>query len=138
MAEFNSREYAKVQSTPVVKLAPNEYGGELRVASVQTPATAAWAANDTVRGVTIPEGSRVVGFTVNHGAFGSSVTLDAGDGTDADRFFDGLDVSSAGQSYVASKDTDELTADTPMVFSLLDANPTDNAQFTVFVHFVKT
>jgi len=138
MAEFNSREYANVLATPPNKLKPNQFGGETRVASMETPATAAWADGDTLNGPLIPKGSRILGFTVVHEAFGSSVTLDLGTSGDADAFYSGLDISSAGTSYIVSDDVAELAEATRVIASVLDANPTDDAQMTVFVHYVKT
>ena len=46
----------------------------------------------------LPANMMIVGINVVFDALGAGVTLDIGDSDDADRYVDGLDVSSAGQS----------------------------------------
>lgn len=116
-----------------------------------TPATAAWAQNDTIgAGQVIPRGSRLLPSYVSFGAFGSSVTMDVGlrsfaDGSeiDLDGLGDGIDVSSAGFATLnsgvlisAGAYPDVLAKDAEPVATLLSANPTDNVQATFYIWYL--
>ena len=153
MAEIVSREAARLVS--------NSAGGKIRAASngktsvsiITGPTTAAWAQNDTCGNrVRIPAGSRMIGAYVSNAACGTSVTMDVGlrtfttDGTgtvvDVDALVDGLDVSSAQSTFnasgsaVAAGAEDVTTVDTEAYFTLLSANPTDDADIRVTVLYV--
>jgi hypothetical protein len=150
MPEFDSRQLAALEGTPKVKASPADYGSP-KVACATTPATAAWAQNDTwATGIIIPKGSRILrSGRLSHGAFGASVTFDlgirdavTGAVVDVDGIADGLDIASAGVkeldggSLFASGVAYTTTADVEVYGTLLSANPTDNAQMEVEIHFL--
>jgi hypothetical protein len=150
MAEFDSRQLTNLESSPKVKGPASDYG-HMIVACATTPATAAWAQNDTwSTGIIIPKGSRILrSGRCSHAAFGASTTLDVGirlasDGTvvDVDGIADGLDIAAAGVkeldggSLFAAGVSYVTTADVEVYCSLLTANPTDNAQMEIEIHFL--
>jgi hypothetical protein len=150
MAEIDARQVTNIESSPRVRNPASDYG-KIIVACATTPATAAWAQNDTFStGIIIPKGSRILrSGRLSHGALGSSVTMDVGiravdDGTvvDVDGIADGLDVAAAGVkeldggSLFASGVGYVTTEDVEVYCSLLTANPTDNIQFELEVHFL--
>ena len=61
-------------------------------------AGSALAANDIIEAVPVPEGAIIIGLDLAWSAFGAGRTIDVGDGSVLDRFFDGLDVSAAGKA----------------------------------------
>lgn len=146
MTEITSLEAAKVAAG--TKLHNSEALGRVHVLTICSPATAAWAQDDTIASpVSLPAGTRVLGVTVHHEAMGSSVTMDVGlrqtDGTviDANGIADGIDVASAGVTEAANGElvtvgtnTIYTTAVESVVYATLaDANPTDDAQFRIDV-----
>jgi hypothetical protein len=147
MAEFLSRQATNLASR--IKVPPTDYG-KVQVAVATTPAVAAWAQNDTfVTGIRIPAGSRILRTgRASHSAFGSSVTMDVGiralDGTvvDVDGIADGLNVASAGASAMengslfASGVAYVTDQEVEVYVTFLGANPTDNAQLELEVHWV--
>ena len=149
MAEFDSRQLANLEASPKVKAPPSDYG-KLMVACATTPATAAWAQNDTwSTGIIIPKGSRILrSGRCSHSAWGASTTLDVGiralDGTvvDVDGIADGLDIAAAGVkeldggSLFAAGVSYVTTQDVEVYVSALSANPTDNAQMELEIHFL--
>ena len=148
MAEFNSRQKTAL-ATSRQKAAPADIG-EISVFVVSTPATAAWAQNDTFStGVIIPKGSRILrSGKVYHGAFGASVTMDIGvrgtDGTviDADGLAAALNVAAAGTkdinggALVAAVNGYVLTQDVEVYATLAGANPTDDIQAEFEIHAI--
>lgn len=149
MAEIDSRQLTSLEASPKVKGSPYD-DGQISVACATTPAVAAWAQNDTfATGIIIPKGSRILrSGRLSHGALGASVTMDVGiralDGTviDVDGIADGLDVAAAGVkeldggSLFASGVAYVTTQDSEVYCSLLSANPTDNIQFEVEIHWL--
>lgn len=150
MAEFDSRQLTSLEGVPKVKGSPCDYG-TMKVACATTPATAAWAQNDTwSTGIIIPKGSRILrSGRLSHAAFGASVTFDlgirdavAGTVVDVDGIADGLDISAAGAkeldlgSLFAAGVAYTTTADVEVYGTFLSANPTDNAQMEVEIHFL--
>lgn len=148
MAEIVSRQAAKVAAR--TKMSPNEAYGKKRVLVITSPATAAWAQNDTIASpVLLPVGTR---FTCNsfasHAAMGAGVTLDVGirdkDGTaiDADGIADGVDVSGAGRSalnngVLVAAGAEYVTTEPCYVYATLGgANPTDDAQIRIEIEVV--
>lgn len=156
MAEIVSLEAAKVAAN--TKLKNDEALARLHVVSISSPATAAWAQNDTIASpVDLPVGTRIVGFSVFHQAMGTSVTMDIGlrasptvDSAqtviDVDGIADGLDVAAAGTksehsavgttgTYIdAADNTVTRTTQVANIYAtLLSANPTDDAQFRIDV-----
>ena len=148
MAEFNSRQKTNLASNK--KMQPSDHG-RITVQVATTPATAAWAQNDTwSTGIRIPKGSRILrSGRMSHGAFGASVTFDLGirgadSGTviDVDGIADGLDIAAAGVkeldggSLFASGVAYTTTEDVEVYGTLLSANPTDNIQAEVEIHWI--
>lgn len=148
MAEITSRQAAKVAAR--TKMSPNEAYGKKRVIVITSPATAAWAQNDTVASpVLLPVGTR---FTCNsyasHAAMGTSVTLDVGirdkNGTaiDADGIAAAVAVASAGRTAINNgalvKDGAEYVTTEPcyLYATLGGAAPTANAQIRLEVEVV--
>jgi hypothetical protein len=149
MAEFDSRQLTSLEASPKVKGAPYDHG-QVSVACATTPATAAWAQNDTWNtGIIIPKGSRILrSGRLSHGIFGASVTMHVGiramDGTviDVDGIAASLDVAAAGVkeldggSLFASGVAYVTTQDSEVYCTLNAANPTDNAQAEVEIHWL--
>lgn len=151
MAEFDSVQHTAIAAGS--KVLPSAHG-KVRCLHFSTPATAAWAQNDTFRsGIKhfIPKGSRILPSSyVSRTAFGSSVTMDVGlraldaSGTeiDLDGIAAALDVSAAGVSLlntgVLVKDGANYvtTQDAEVVATLKAANPTDNAQAAFYIFYV--
>lgn len=148
MAEIVSRQAAKVAAR--TKMSPNEAYGKKRVVVLTSPATAAWAQNDTIASpVLLPVGTR---FTCNsfasHAAMGVGVTLDVGirdaNGTaiDADGIASAIDVAAAGRSALNDGDlvaagAEYVTTVPCYVYATLGgANPTDDAQIRIEVEVV--
>lgn len=148
MAEIVSRQAASVAAG--TKRTGADIG-KPTVVVITSPATAAWAQNDTIASpMIIPAGSRILanGYA-SFEAFGASVVLDVGlrkvsDGTavDADGIAVGVDVSSAGRAVLNSgalvKDGVEYltTVDTYLYATLGGANPTDDKQIRIEVPFL--
>lgn len=145
MAEIESRQAANTAAG--TKLRNHEALGRLHMLTISSPATAAWAENDTIASpILLPAGTRISGLgKVFHEAFGTSVTLDIGirdkDGTaiDVDGIADGLDIAAAGitdanNGVLVDENSPEgyITTEPAYVYAtLLSANPTDNAQLRI-------
>ena len=149
MPEFNSRQAAKIAAG--TKLGAGETGGVVRSVVLTSPATAAWAQNDTLAsGVPIPIGSRFLSMSyVNNEAMGASVTLDVGIrdfaskvAIDADGIAASVAVSSGGRTILnngalVASGIESLTTVVSEVYATLTAaNPTDNAQFRIEVFYL--
>jgi len=149
MAEFDSRQAANIAAG--TKMKPGEVGGKVRTLVITSPATAAWAQNDTIAsGVPLPVGSRILASSiVSHAAMGTSVTMDiglrnfaTGDVIDADGIAAALNVASAGLTAANNgalvKEGAEYvtTAVTEVYATLGGAKPTDNAQFRIEIKYI--
>lgn len=150
MAEFNSRQITSLASSPKVKASPYDTG-KISVLIGTTPATAAWAQNDTFLIGVIPKGSRILrSGKVWHGAFGASVTMSvgvraAGGGTVVDAAGILAATSAATAGLVKNLDTGALlnaangyvtTQDVDVYATLGGANPTDDIQAEFEVHYI--
>jgi hypothetical protein len=149
MPEFNSRQAAKIAAG--TKLGAGESGGTIRSVVLTSPAVAAWAQNDTMAsGVPIPIGSRFLSMSyVSNEALGSSVALDVGIrnfetkvAIDADGIGAAVAVATAGRSLLnngalVAAGIESLTTVVSEVYAtLINANPTDNAQWRVEVFYL--
>lgn len=138
----DSVQYAKTQQTPITKLQPNEFGGEVRVAYAKWDSDDGTLDNgDTVNLFRLPKGSRVLAVGAVFEAFGGSTVLDVGTGGTggtADLFAADVDVSSAGSYHEASDSLEALSDDTLVIATLSGSNPADNADLEVFVYYAKT
>ncbi len=148
MPEFDSRQKTNLAARK--KVPPFDHG-RVTVAVATTPATAAWAQNDTFgTGIRIPKGSRILrSGRLSHGAFGAGVTIDVGIRNadtltviDVDGIADGLDIAAAGVkeldggSLFASGVAYTTTEDVEVYATLLTANPTDNIQAEFEIHWI--
>lgn len=154
MAEIVSLEAAKVAAN--TKLKNDEALARVHTVSICSPATAAWAENDTIASpVDLPVGTRILGYKVFHEAMGTSVTMDIGlrasptvDSAqtviDVDGIADGLDVAAAGIKSDAGAAGVMINVGTNTVYrttqvsniyaTLLSANPDDDQQFRIDVY----
>lgn len=153
MAEQTSREATLLASSAAGYKMRAASSGKVRASVITGPTTVTWAQNDTCgnRDI-IPAGSRMIGAFVSNGACGASVTMDVGlrawtsNGTgavvDVDALVDGLDVSAAQSTFVATGSAvaagaeDVTSVPTEPYFSLLSANPTDDADIRVTVLYI--
>lgn len=151
MAEIVSRQAALV-AAGTKALGPTMGTGKATWVVLTSPATAAWAQNDTIASpILIPKGSRILsGGFVSREAMGTSVTLDVGlrkasdnsTAIDADGIAAALDVSAAGVSLlntgalVAAGKEYVTTEDSYLYATLGGANPTDDKQIRIEVPFL--
>jgi hypothetical protein len=148
MAEFNSRQITALAASPKVKANPYD-GGTTSWLVATTPATAAWAQDDTFVIGTIPKGSRILptGMVV-YGAFGASVTMTVGvrltDGTvvDADGILTTANVAAAGEKTINNGALARAvggliaTADWVLYATIGGADPADNTQAEFFIPYL--
>lgn len=149
MAEIVSRQAALIAAG--TKMSPPQAMGQKRVIVFTSPATAAWAQNDTIAsGIPLPIGTRITcNGMASHAAMGTSVTLDVGlrnfatkTAIDADGIAAGVAVASAGRSALNSgvmvKDGAEyVTTEVAEIYATLaSANPTDDAQIRIEVEVI--
>ena len=149
MAEIVSRLAAKIAAG--TKLSPHEAGGKKRIVVITSPATAAWAQNDTIAsGIPLPIGTRfTAGSFVSNAALGASVTLDVGirnfatkTAIDADGIAASVAIATAGRSALnngalVAAGVEYVTTEVCEVYATLTgANPTDDAQLRIEVECV--
>jgi len=135
------------------KMTQAESYGKKRAVLITSPASAAWAQNDTIAsGMKLPKGTRFLGGSVvSHAAMGTSVTMDIGIRNadtgaviDVDGIADGLDVAAAGitaannGALIAAGNEYVTTEETEVYATLLSANPTDDAQFRIEIEIATT
>ncbi len=132
MASFNSKQYAKQLSVPPVAMFPTEFEGRVRVAYAQlVGGEQVLNTNDDVRLFVLPAGSRPLLFIVNHGAFGTGVTLDIGTSPGANTFVSGLSVAAAGRVATVPLTLAVLANDTLVHATFKSANPADDQSLEV-------
>lgn len=140
MAEISSREATLIAAGDKID---HTVHGSPRCLVFHSPATAAWAQNDTfVSGQKIPAGSRILcASQVSHGAMAASVTVDVGlrnfhtqEVVDADGIAADVAVAAAGRTainngvLVAAGVDSRTTVDTEPYVTIEGANPTDDIQ----------
>lgn len=147
MAEINSRQKTSIAAGSKVLASVH---GVPRALVFTSPATAAWAQNDTfASGMKIPKGSRILDAVLNCGALGASVTadlglrnFDTGVEIDLDGLASNVSVASAGDyamvngALMAAGVDSVLTADAEPVVTLEGANPTDDIQIRVTIWYL--
>ena len=150
MAEIVSQEAAIVAAGN--KITNDVALGRIKVVTISTPASAAYAQDDTIASpVALPVGSRIIGFKVFHGAFGAGTQLNIGlRQTDAAKTVISanaiatvLDIAAVGNKSEASGAGGYLTVAnntitrTPEVSNIYatfaNADPTDDAQLRIDV-----
>lgn len=153
MAEQTSREATRIASSTYGYKARAVSQNRVEAVVITGPDTVTWAQNDTCGSrIRIPKGARPLYAHVSCAAMGTSVTLDVGfrafdiNGLgaviDVDAVVDGLDVSAAvsvfnaSGSMVAAGTDSVLSADAEAYFTLLSANPTDDADIRVTVFYL--
>lgn len=149
MAEIESRQAARTaaSATGVGKMLATDVG-KIMAITIDSPAVAAWAQNDTIASpVRIPKGAKPIGAIVKHGAFGTSVTLDVGlrnydtgAAIDADGIVAARAVATAGGGFDNSGalclTPQQLSVDAQLYATLGGANPTDDVQLTIIGLFL--
>ena len=139
----NSIQYAKIASTPSVKVNTNELSGRVRVAFAEYEAS---AEQSTITMFVIPNGARLLSGSVSYDALGSSTTISVGYAahTKADGTAQALDVdedkaaaASTSAESVAALDTIALGKNSvtdanedgvPVTVTLAGANGTGTIQ----------
>ena len=128
MANFRSTQLALVDLNPITKLNSSFSEGKLRVKCFDWTGDA--AQNDTVQFCTLPKGARIIEGFLDFTDLGTSVTLDVGDGTTADKYAAAIDVATAaGTSAFANTwalygmGREALAADITLTGTLEAANP---------------
>lgn len=96
MATVNSTTYEK-QVAAKVELKQGVANATVHSISTTYEASAA-AANTVINLFKLPKGVLVQNFLVSHDDLGTGITLDIGDADDADRYVDGLSVSTSAGS----------------------------------------
>lgn len=149
MAEFNSRQAALIAAGSKV---PAYSQGKLRVLVFTSPATAAWAQNDTIAsGIKLPKNVRFLASSfASHEDFTTSVTLDVGirnfatkTAIDADGICASVAIASAGRTalnngaLVAAGVEYVTTEESEVYATLTGANPTDNKQIRIEIHYLQ-
>jgi hypothetical protein len=144
MAEIVSRQAAKVAAN--TKMNAGEAGGKVSLIEITSPATVAWAQNDTIASpVILPVGTKILlnGY-VSNAALTTSVTLDVGlrhavtgAEVDLDGIATAVSVAAAGRSVLnngallAAGVAYVTTVPTVIVATVGGANPTDDAQLNI-------
>lgn len=101
MATLYSDQITGLRANPISKPMADESRGKVR-ASVFTW-TGDAAQNDFIELVRLPVGARILNGRVDFTDFGTSVTLDIGDGTTENKYLSGADVATAaGQADFAN------------------------------------
>jgi len=100
-ATFYSDQITLLRATPQSKPLADESRGKLRVSHFTF--TGDVAQNDLVELCRLPEGARIYSGRVDFTDFGTSVTMDIGDGTTENKYASAIDVATAaGQSDFAN------------------------------------
>lgn len=135
MANFLSDLLTNAAAKPVVQNPGYNEEGRLRIKHAKAASTD-YAQNDTLQLATFKKNQKVLYFILKADDFGTSVTADIGDGTDPNRFADGIDIATAAVtgSIVVSLDTAVLTEDITLTLTFLDANPVAGAIEVITVY----
>lgn len=163
MAQFDSKQIKQWEAQGHAPIKANELHGRVRIAYFQFQADrdatgGVVAQNDTVRLAQLPEGARLIGGTIKHGAFGASVTLDLGlrglDNSgfitkaitgggavadDPDAIATDLDVAAAGQKALFEEAAYlfyETDKEVELYCTFEGANPADNVELSGVIHYV--
>ena len=100
-ATLYSDQITSLRATPQTKPLSDESRGKLRVSRFSF--TGDVAQNDLVELCRLPEGARIYSGRVDFTDFGTSVTMDIGDGTTENKYASAIDVATAaGQSDFAN------------------------------------
>lgn len=121
MTEHKSSYYTgAVDGQPQTKLDGRKFNASLAAYHVVWTGDA--AQNDTLKLFKTNKGFVPQFVLIDRTALGSSVVLDFGDGTTADRWINGFDASGAGQTLVAVEDPTPLVGE-DVIVTFLGANP---------------
>lgn len=127
-ATFYSDQITQLRATPQTFPLSDESRGKLRVSHFTY--TGDVAQNDLVELCRLPEGARIYSGRIDFTDFGSSVTLDIGDGTTENKYLSALDVATAaGQADFANTHAlyglgrERLTAGITLTAKFEAANP---------------
>lgn len=135
MPNFLSDLLTNAAATPRVQNPGYDSEGRLRIKHARAESTD-YAQNDTLQLATFKKDQKLLGFIIKSDDLGTSVTVDLGDGTDPNRFLDGVDVATAAVtgSLFISLDMDVLTADITLTATFVDANPVAGAIEVVTIY----
>lgn len=144
MPDFNSTQYARKGSLTRAPdfLVPSELSGEIRVAYAEYTADNVNAQNDRIILFDLPAGARPLFYSIWHGAFGASVTLDLGygalDASTENAFASALNVAAAGVIFAPVALGGQVPLPTNVVVSAQfeGANPSDTADLFVALYYV--
>lgn len=127
-ATFYSDQITQLRATPQTFPLSDESRGKLRVSHFTF--TGDVAQNDFVELCRLPEGARIYSGRVDFTDFGTSVTMDIGDGTTENKYASAIDVATAaGQSDFANTHAlyglgrERLTAGITLTAKFEAANP---------------
>lgn len=141
-ATFYSDQITLLRATPQSKPLSDESRGKLRVSHFTF--TGDVAQNDFVELCRLPEGARIYHGRVDFTDFGSSVTLDIGDGTTENKYLSALDVATAaGQSDFANTHAryglgrERLTSGITLTAKFEAANPDSGSLYGYVLYTVE-
>lgn len=127
-ATFYSDQITNLRATPQVKQIADESRGKLRVSHFTF--TGDVAQNDFVELCRVPVGARIYHGRVDFTDFGTSVTMDIGDGTTENKYASAIDVATAaGQADFANTHAlyglgrERLSAEITLTAKFEAANP---------------
>ena len=128
MANFRSTQLARLDLTPQTKLDSSYSEGKVRVKCFDWTGDA--AQNDTVQMCTLPKGARILTGFIDFADYGTSITLDIGDGTTDNKYGAAIDVATAaGTSAFANTyalygmGREALTSNITLTFTFEGGNP---------------
>jgi hypothetical protein len=140
MPTFRSTQLALTDLNPITKLNSSFSEGKLRVKAFDWTGDA--AQNDLVQLCTLPKGARILHGSLNLTAFGTSVTIDVGDGTTENKYLSGSTTAAAGGTVTFASTwalygygREALAADIVLTAKLEGANP-DSASLYGYVQYI--
>lgn len=141
-ATFYSDQITSLRATPQSKPMSGESNGKVRVAHFSF--TGDVAQNDLVELCRLPEGARIYHGRVGFTDFGTSVTMDIGDGTTENKYASAIDVATAaGQSDFANTNAlyglgrERLSAGITLTAKFEAANPDSGSIYGYVLYAVE-
>lgn len=141
-ATLYSDQITNLRATPQSKPLSDESRGKLRVSCFSWTGDA--AQNDYVELARIPEGARIYHGRIDFTDFGTSVTLDIGDGTTENKYASAVDVATAaGNADFANTyalyglGREKLSAGITLTAKLEGANPASGSLYGYIVYSVE-
>lgn len=141
MATLYSDIITNLRASPQTKPDSGQSNGKVRTQVFSWTGDA--AQNDLVELVKLPVGARILTASVNHTAFGASVTLDVGDGTTENKYVSALSVAAAGTSDFANTyalygvGRERLGTAVTVIAKLEGANPASGSLYGYIMYAVE-